>query len=254
MAIILITPTGCRPEQFKLCTEFMRRQTYTGKVTWVIIDDGYPQTTDNITEAFRPEWKKVKIYPTPVWQTGANTQARNIKAGIDYVKENYKKQDVEGIFIIEDDDYYKSIYLERMMLRLNGFDIAGERNTIYYNVQWRRHVTNANTIHASLFQTAFSYDAIPDFEASYVHKFIDCLFWAKPKRKNLFNEGNLAVGMKGIPGREGIGAGHRRALVMKPDPYLHYLRSLIGDDVKNYERYFIDVTHNKRNHIYTKRK
>jgi hypothetical protein len=251
--IILITPTGCRPDQFKLCTEFMRRQTYSGKVVWIIVDDGYPRTTEHITEAFRPDWPKVKIYPTPTWRTGENTQVRNLQAGIDYIKANFQKQDVDGIFIIEDDDYYRPQYLERMTDRLKGFDIVGEKNTIYYNVEWRRHVTNANAVHASLFQTAFSYDAIPDFEASFAHKFIDCLFWTKPARKNLFNEGNLAIGMKGIPGRGGIGAGHRRAQNMQPDPYLHYLRSLVGEDVKFYERYYKEIPHHNQSFFTKKR-
>ncbi len=236
--IVLLTPTGGRPIQIDLCSFFMKRQTYTEKIVWILIDDCNPRTTDFITDNFRGNWAFIKVYPIPIWAEGQNTQARNIEAGIRALMNNFKKEEIEGIFIIEDDDYYKSIYLERMMERLKGFDIAGEKNTIYYNVFHRRYVINPNVIHASLFQTAFTVNAIPYLESSYWHKFIDCQLWEKVQNKNLFNEGNLAIGIKGLPGRYGIGAGHSRAMSMHEDFNLDYLKSLIGEDAKLYEGYY----------------
>jgi hypothetical protein len=236
--IVLITPTGGRPSQINLCYYFMQRQTYPGQVTWIIIDDCQPRTTDEIQS--RENWTVVKAYPEPSWQPGENTQARNISVGINYILANYKKEDIEAIFIIEDDDYYRPIYLERMVVRLKGFDITGETNTIYYNVYYRTAVTNPNNIHASLFQTAFTMEAIPHVESSYADKFIDCRLWEKVQNKNLFREGNLAVGIKGMPGRYGIGAGHTR-WSSNIDRNLDYLSSLIGkEDAKLYERYYGD--------------
>jgi hypothetical protein len=232
--IACITPTGARQAQINLCQTWMQNQTYTGKVVWVIVDDAYPRTIENIT---RPGWEVVKVYPDFIWQSGQNTQARNIAAGINTV---LKYSDIEGIFIIEDDDYYKPVYLERMVLQLKGFWATGERHTIYYNVVTRRYVTNPNNFHSSLFQTAFTVEAIPEFENSLWHRFIDCEFWRNVKNGNLFNEGNLAVGMKGMPGRGGIGAGHKLAMNMMNDPDWSYLKSLIGEDYEHYKRYYRD--------------
>jgi hypothetical protein len=229
--------TGARPAQFNICQYLMKRQTYTGKVAWVIVDDAIPVSTDCVTSDFRG-WDIVKVYPKPSWTVGKNTQARNIAAGIQALINNYSKNEIEAIFIIEDDDYYRPIYLERMMAHFNGFDLIGEMKTIYYNVQWRRYITNNNTIHASLFQTAFTYDVIPILEKCLAHKFIDCNLWPKVEKRNIFYENDLAVGMKGMPGRGGIGAGHSKAMSMRDDTNMRYLAKLIGEDFKLYERFY----------------
>ena len=236
--IALITPTGGRPAQISLCQQFMKRQSYSGKVVWIIIDDCVPRTTDDIPEDFRENWIIIKKYPEPAWQIGHNTQARNISVAINTLLSNYTEEEIEAIAIIEDDDYYRAIYLERMISRLNGYDIAGETNTIYYNVFYRTAVTNPNTIHASLFQTVFNPKVIEHVKSSYGHRFMDCQIWEKAENKNLFQEGNLAIGMKGMPGRYGIGAGHSK-WSNNIDINLNYLKSLIGEeDAKLYERYY----------------
>jgi hypothetical protein len=236
--IFLITPTGARQMQFSLCQNYMRRQTYHGAVGWIIIDDSIPRCTDMVVADFKPNWTIIKVYPSPPWRPGQNTQARNTMAGIKVLTDNYKKEDIEAIFIIEDDDYYRPQYLERMMANFQSYHLIGERNTIYYNVQWRRYITNPNTIHASLFQTAFKYDVIDTFKECIPNTFMDCVFWSRVANKHLFYENDLAVGMKGMPGRGGIGAGHTRAMNMHSDISLSYLRRLIGDDAKNYESYY----------------
>lgn len=235
--IVLITPTGERPIGFTLCSQWMRQQTYEGDVTWIIVDDGNPQSTNNVREDFRDNWTIIKVYPKPSWQKGQNTQARNIAAGIKILK---TIKDVEAIFIIEDDDYYRPRYLDRMMENLGNYSVIGERNTIYYNVQYRRFVTNPNTIHASLFQTAFKLELLPLFEECLPNKFIDSVFWQRATNKFIFYENDLAIGIKGLPGRGGIGAGHNKNFVMRDDRNLIYLRSLIGEDYKNYELYYRD--------------
>lgn len=237
--IALVTPTGARRDQFALCTKWMQRQTYSGDVVWVIIDDAHPVTTDNVGEGFKDKWTIVKIYPTPLWSNW-NTQARNIKAGMDFLYSTYKKEDISAVFIIEDDDFYRPNYLERMTTLQGKYDLWGEVNTIYYNVHFRRYAANNNFAHSSLFQTAFTYDMIPMLERCYSNKFIDCVLWTSTNNKLLFNDGTISIGMKGMPGRGGIGAGHSRAMSMIDDRNLNYLRTLIGDDAKEYERYFGD--------------
>jgi hypothetical protein len=235
--IALITPSGGRPAQINFCAYFMSRQTYTGKVVWIIVDDCIPHTTDLIHDD-RPNWTIIKVYPSPPWQQGQNSQARNISAGINTLLANYRKEDIEGIFIIEDDDYYKPYYLEKMAPRLTGFQATGERHTIYYNVFYQTYFTNPNTGHSSLFQTAFSMDALPIFEGCFREKFIDMIFWSRLTKVNLFNDGNLSIGIKGMPGRYGIGAGHTKLRNMPRDNNWQYLSFLIGEDANLYSRYF----------------
>jgi hypothetical protein len=237
MCIALITPTGGRLAQFKLCQLFMQRQTYAGKVLWVIVDDCWPTTTDVVSEEFKENWVIRKIYPKPVWKAGMNTQGRNIEAGMNIVKQ----YDVEAIFIIEDDDYYRSVYLESMMSRFQNFDVIGERNTVYYNVYFRGFVTNDNIKHASLFQVAFTPKALPIFELCYAQKFIDFVFFSMAKNVNLFNAGNLAIGIKGIKGRPGIGAGHVKTMYTRQDRLdlsMNWLNAQIGDDSKLYADFY----------------
>jgi len=135
--IVLITPTGARKDQFELCVRWMKNQTYTGAVTWIIIDDAVPVTTDIITEDFRENWTIIKTYPEPTWEVGQNTQERNTKAGLETMRNNCDLENIEAIFIIEDDDYYKPYYLEKMMMAKQNYWIWGETNTIYYNVVHR---------------------------------------------------------------------------------------------------------------------
>jgi hypothetical protein len=239
--IVLITPTGGRPIQFNLCAKFMKRQSYTGKVMWIIIDDCEPRTTDEVKDDFRNNWTIIKEYPVPVWQPGQNTQARNISVGINIILS--LKENIEAIFIIEDDDYYKSIYLEHMMTFLKGFWLAGETRTIYYNVFLQKYAINGNIHHVSLFQIAFTTEAIPALETCYAERFIDFAFSQKVSNKNLFTDGNLAIGIKGLPGRYGIGMGHQMSSNWRwpTDINMNYLRSLIGDDIELYRSYYGNV-------------
>jgi hypothetical protein len=59
--------------------------------------------------------------------------------------------------------------------------------------------------------------------------------------------------MKGMPGRGGIGAGHKLAFAMNPDPNMKYLNNLIGEeDAKEYVRYFSDYR-NSQYSLFNKR-
>jgi len=238
--IALITPTGSRRAQLLMCAAMMKRQDYTGDVIWIIVDDCIPISTDVIPDDFQENWTTIKTFPKPQWHPGLNTQGRNLSVGINKIYENYLDSDIEAIFIIEDDDYYRPEYLTEMMKRMQGFRVVGETNTLYYNVYFRRYAANGNFQHSSLFQTAFTMDAVPIFRRCYMDKFIDAKFYQllSGNGVNLFSANNLGVGIKGIAGRPGIGAGHLRMTGMRPDPTLNFLTSIIGEDAKLYERYY----------------
>lgn len=209
--IALITPTGNRPKQFALCNLWMSRQTYKGKVLWIIVDDCVPITT-KLSVELPDNWCVVYKYPRPEWEEGENTQSRNLQIGLNVVK-NFPTTQIDAIFIIEDDDYYTPTYLEKMMDKFNGYEIIGECKTLYYNITSRSWHRNNNTKHASLFQTAFKPTAISMFEESFGKKFIDIKFFSTARELHkpvcLFSEMDLAVGIKGLPGRAGIGSGHK---------------------------------------------
>jgi hypothetical protein len=219
---------------------FMRRQTYTGKVCWIIVDDCEPRTTDFITDAFRPDWTVLKVYPLPLWRAGQNTQGRNLAAGINCMLANVPRKDIEAVYIIEDDDWYSAGYLEAMRQRIQGYWLAGETHTVYYNVYFRRWHENQNAEWGSLFQTVFTLDALPQFKRLYAEKFIDfVLFRMVAEHKNIFRSWpKLAIGIKGIKGRAGIGAGHQFTTYLIPDTDLLKLKEFIGDDVKYYTGYW----------------
>ena len=227
--IALITPTGARPDQIKLCAHFMQRQDYSGEVLWIITDDCSPSTTEFIGPDFRQGWVIKKLHPKPYWKEGQNTQGRNMSVAIN----ECKKHILEAIFIIEDDDYYKPEYIRKTLEKLKGYDITGEKQTIYYNVTIQRWIENGNDIWSSLFQTAFTPKIIPVIETLYTEKFIDFVLFRKVDCVNLFKE-NLSIGIKGQPGRSGIGAGHGWIQHMHPDPDGSMLQELIGEDYKLY--------------------
>jgi hypothetical protein len=228
--IALITPTGGRPELIKLCAVWMERQTYPGEVLWVIVDDCQPATTDFIAADFKENWKIIKSYPEPFWQPGQNTQARNLKAGIEIVK----GFDVEAIFIIEDDDYYKPCYLEEMMKKLKGYNAAGEIHTIFYHVPLKSWFNIKNKRHSSLFQTAFRPVLLPVFEDCFKYEYIDYYFYRVIKNKNLFRANHISIGIKGQPGREGISIEHVFNKKYKSDADHSMLKELLGEDAAYY--------------------
>jgi hypothetical protein len=235
MNIAIITPTGGRPKQIQLCAEFMHRQDYEGKVLWVIVDDVLPVTTKFISNEFRDNWKVLKIYPQKKWMPGLNTQASNLLKGIDIIA----FFEVDYVFIIEDDDYYSPQYLSVMMEKLKGCDVAGQMYTIYYDVVNRGWMRNGNVGHASLFQVAFRLSVLDTFKAicTQKNKFIDMSFFRaiNHRKVNLFDGQDLAIGIKGLPGRAGIGMGHRMDVKMTSDVNFEKLKELIGEDYKYYE-------------------
>jgi hypothetical protein len=194
-------------------------------VRWVIVDDG--QDAQPVT--FRRDgWTLVVLRPRPYWQPGQNTQARNLLAGLSAIGEG------ERMVILEDDDWYAPDWLTHVAAQLERAELVGETRARYYNVTQRRARQLVNTAHASLCATAMRGRAIDTFRAvcRTQAKFIDMELWKRHQSRHLF-DGHRVVGMKGLPGRGGIGMGHQR-LFGDPDPNGKLLREWIGDDVSTY--------------------
>jgi hypothetical protein len=196
----------------------MARQTYAGPVRWVVVDDGQKPTT--IPE-MPGNWSVVHVRPEPFWRPSQNTHARNLLAGLDHFD--------GAVAFAEDDDYYASDWLDTVARELDRCDLVGERNTRYYNVATGKGREMRNTAHASLCATAArgkALDTLRAVLASHGTR-IDIELWRR-HRGHLF-DGHRVVGIKGLPGRGGIGVGHRATFGDPMD-----LRDWIGEDANAY--------------------
>lgn len=193
----VLTPTGARPEAFAKCVEWMQAQDYAKPVKWVIVDDG----PDAMPTPSIDCWEVLHIQPEPLW-TGENTQARNILAGLEHV--------TDRLVIVEDDDQYAPWWLSQCDAWLDKHDLVGENQSVYFNMRTKTEKTLRNTRHASLCQTALKGAAIDTLRqvCKTSKQSIDVRLWSAHKGKlHPYNRG--VVGIKGYPGRAGIGIGHR---------------------------------------------
>jgi hypothetical protein len=208
----------------------MQRQTFQGPVHWVIVDDGH---TPQPIEFDRPNWTLTVLRPTPFWSRGQNTQARNLLAGLDLVGPT------DTVAIIEDDDWYGENWLRTIDSMRDTAELIGEKRAFYYNVAQSAYLPINNARHASLCATAVSGGAIQTLRrVCHSHrKFIDLELWRQHPRKQLF-EGSQVIGIKGLPGREGIGIGHQAKNGFHPDVAGEVLRHKIGVDADFYLNFF----------------
>ena len=230
--ITLITATGGRPEAFAKCEQYIKRQTYQGPIQWIIIDDCEPATPCTIQLGdYRRTWIRQEHHEGPKrWRKGINTQRLNLDKAIEHVRGEY-------VFVIEDDDYYREDYIEAFMKLLQHYSAVGEGNAKYYNIAKRMYKEWNNYLHASLCQTAFKAEYLPIFDEAVNSGvlFMDCEFWRRLFQHNtkplMIAHQNYVIGMKGLPGRFGIGAGHQpEEQGFKRDPDFRILKSWVGDD------------------------
>ena len=219
--LTLLTATGCRPKAWAICERLMAAQTFTGRVKWVIVDDGID--AQEITFE-RPGWELVVIRPEPFWKPGQNTQARNLAAGMARIEAD------ERVVVVEDDDAYAPDWLATVDCWLEHAELVGSNRARYYNVATRTARQLHNEHHASLCSTAMRGDALKTFFAllQISQKFIDIELWKSAKSKKLFRSDQV-VGIKGLPGRFGIGMGHRPDFQGQHDKHGKILREWVGD-------------------------
>ena len=224
--LTLLTATGCRPAAFALLERMMKAQTYAGPVRWVIVDDG--EQPQPITFE-REGWTLDVVRPEPFWRPGANTQARNLLAGLESINRSAR------LLVIEDDDHYASDWLEVCDAHLNRASLVGEIRARYYNVPRRVARQLNNTQHSSLCSTAMRDGAIDAFRkvCQPGRQFIDLELWRGYRDRLLFT-GSRVVGIKGLPGRGGIGMGHNAGFNGTPDPSGAILRQWVGQDAEWY--------------------
>jgi len=202
--VYFLTPTGNRPEGMALLAEYVEAQTYQGDATWVIVDDCDPAThlptaINNVRiRCLRPEgWR---------WKSGMNTQARCMAAGLSIIPD-------DGLVIVlEDDDCYLPGYVETMLEALTRSELVGERTARYYNVATGRFKRIPCPRHSSLASTALRGAALSVLRGICEvgkERMIDVALWRKVGGLLLDSENVISI--KGLPGRGGIGVGHRKS-------------------------------------------
>jgi hypothetical protein len=232
--ITAITPTGDRPLAMSLCERWMIHQTVKPD-QWIVVDDGTAPITPTTTMEY--------VRREPRAGDPRHTLAINLLQAIPLIKG-------DKILIIEDDEYYAPAYVEEMKKHLDSGTIAGITQNRYYHLPTGGYYMMHNKGHASLAQTAFTNAFVPTFrnavEASMFVDFLDIRMWRMAKQslnrgfkfggralttrmrttsqmpKNelvLFSDADrpLYVGIKGLPGRNGIGMGHNPGMYLVKD-------------------------------------
>lgn len=199
MKIDVITPSGERPEALALCREYVARQTYQD-INHIVVET-------------------------------SGTIAANLVLLLDQVTG-------DAVVVFEDDDWYHPKWVEYCVERLQKFPMVGELHTRYYHLPLRKHRDMETARRASLCNTAFRPEMIPHLRGACAagHLGVDARFWANALldgNPSHLNRGPLfyVVGMKGLPGRPGMGAGHNANFYMTPrDDNYAVLRSWVGED------------------------
>ena len=226
--ITAITPTGDRPLAFSLCQQWVKNQTVQPD-QWLVIDDGKTPMTP-----FYP-MEYVRRKPTP--RDPRHTLHLNLKTAIPLIKG-------DKIIILEDDEYYAPRYIEEMSRRLDNHEIVGIIKAKYYHIITGGYLQVRNERHASLAQTAFKRSLLPELGrlVNTKQKYLDIEIWKQVRSRggklHLFDDSEklLYVGIKGLPGRAGIGQGHNSMLYrnIKDTPGRAVLKKWIPKDYQIY--------------------
>ena len=221
-AVTLITPTGDRHASFTKCEQWMRQQSYTGQIQWIVVDDGMTPTTCTMGQEY--------IRERPL---NYHSLCRNMRAAIPRIKGDV-------VLVIEDDDYYHPHYVSTMVGRLQHADLVGEFGAKYYYLKhrsWRHNVNSEH--HASLCRTGMTRAVVPMLTevAQGKHPSIDLRLWRQWTGTTLSwrdpdGTQSLCVGIKGVDGRQSHG--WRPSRNAQRDRDREVLRRWVGEDARYY--------------------
>ena len=220
MKITALTCTGDRPLCLTFLTRWMDRQIVKPD-QWLIIDDG--------VFGFKPDTKCDYVRRIKDINEDSHTLLLNLEKALGYIEGDI-------ILFMEDDEYYAPKYIQTMVDKINGHEMVGICKSKYYNLPARRYHIHPNLTHASLAQTGMLKELLPTMKSLLNgDPYLDIRLWDSIRTKNdnpginlrvvtpfkeikvgngrgvLFDDGVndcLYVGMKGMPGRKGIGSGH----------------------------------------------
>lgn len=235
--VTLITCTGGRPESLARCASYVGRFDNPRGLTvqWIVVDDDGGSASAPFPSNARSGLLSVSyIKPAHVWSPGMNTLAANLLTAIEHVSH-------DKILFIEDDDYYHADYMMQQVDRLDNDGLVGEGVSWYYHVPTRRWREMYNVHHASLCQTGMRSSLLGVLSricSAANPEFIDWCLWGGHVMRSqcLVNGVPRVVGIKGMPGRPGIGVGHRPDLGAGWNTDLDgaKLREWLGNDAEAY--------------------
>jgi hypothetical protein len=228
--VCVVTPTGDRPEGLRLLMAWMKAQTRQPD-QWIIVDDGmvpFPDVADLPPYAEYHRRERTK-------QDFPHTLANQLAFAVKRIR--YDK-----MMIMEDDDWYRSDYIEFMSHALKSNEMVGLNKIHYYHYYsrlWKQGKPQATT---SLAQTALRHEAyhflaevctsdIPGVQRSGL---VDRFLWrGYPGSKLLVREHEtMNVGLKGTPGRAGIAEGHKATDAKYQADYdFTKLSQMLGNDI-----------------------
>ncbi len=225
--ISVVTPTADQPLGIRLAELYMQRQTIQ-PYEWIVADDGEQHAVLTLNQT---HIKLERIY------SGGQSLANNLLTGL---------TDATGdvIVIWEHDDWYAPNHLETCLKYLAKADVVGADLQRYYNLPYKKHITMLNK-GSALCNTALSTDLLEMLKDAALSAFdsqsygIDRLFWdSVPKVRQKIHQDYTVVGMKGLPGRPGLGMGHRPQVSKDRrwchDPGYVQLKAWVGDDSQQY--------------------
>lgn len=215
--VTCITCTGDRPIPFDLSLKWMKNQKIKPS-QWIIVDDGF-------TPIKVPDLPYITyIRREPKSTDPKHTMILNMQEAIKHILG-------EKIIIWEDDEYYSPDYIQDISSLLDKYIIVGIGRSKYYFLPGNTYYSHNNMGHASLAQTSFRKEILPEIiDVLEGDSFFDVRIWkifndkdvtlketglhervTNDGRGFIFNDKDksLYVGMKGMPGRRGIGSGHK---------------------------------------------
>lgn len=241
--VTLLTPTGGRPEAWALCQKYMATQTYKGPIQWIIVDDCPDKPSLASAEIEKAPHIKQEFYISSMpWRPGINTQRINMIEALKHVKGDY-------IFVIEDDDCYMPTFLESLLFLLQKYEIVGQCNSRYYNLKERAYKEWRNYQHTSLCETGLRRSKLDllDRAVNSGQLFFDIALWQIVYSENhshlIFDHIGLMCGIKGMPGKQGIGGGHVPDKTFTRDPFFEKLKQWVGQE---YAKAYIDIIQGKK--------
>lgn len=216
--VTLITPTGDRPDAFRLCERWMSQQRYSGAIQWIVIDDGAKPTTCTRGQEYihRRRGKE------------RHSLCANLREAIPHIRGQH-------VLIIEDDDYYGPDYVSMMVGALQRADLVGEVGAKYYYLRHRKWRHRHKETWASLCRTGMNARVLKPLRdaAEGTHPSVDLRLWRQWKGSQLQwvdVDGNFrgCVGIKGVAGRQS--RGWRPVPDAVRDREWRQLKLWIGDD------------------------
>lgn len=226
MRVSVITPTADQPTGIALLERYMARQTVQPD-EWIVADDGTVPAMLMMGQVHVVRERQAE---------GAASLAGNVRAALERVTGNV-------VLVFEHDDWYRADHIETCLRGLENAKATGALWQRYYNVEHRCWIVMRN-IGSALCNTAFRAELIPamrdacDMATQRNSIGLDRLFWdCLPKADKLITEDETVVGIKGLPGRIGLGMGHRpgqNGRRWSDDPESVKLREWVGEDWEVY--------------------